>query len=148
MTLVFSPLLIMFVLLILVAKRSTPSGAPGQCHTGPVQCCNKTGTKHSDNYIDNLLGLVEAHDVGDDVLVGVECTPVTAVGVGGGGSSWYFSHKSHRVHDYLIQINSSSHAETVCCKNNNYKGVVVVGCSPGASFRSLPLFFHVTSILL
>jgi hypothetical protein len=52
----------------------------------------------------DLIGLV----VAPDVAVGFTCSPINTLGLG-----------SH-----------SCSSQTVCCENNNFKGVVAVGCSP------------------
>jgi hypothetical protein len=63
-------------------------GNSGQCNTGNVQCCNKvTDSKDREAVgILNGLGLLLHEIVGD---VGMECSPVTGIGAGGG--SWYVS---------------------------------------------------------
>ncbi|KAI0750090.1 fungal hydrophobin-domain-containing protein, partial [Daedaleopsis nitida] len=93
------------------AKRSKPSGQPpSSCTTGPVQCCNqvKEPTDSSLTGILGLLGIVVGDLTG---LVGVGCSPITGVGVGGG--------------------TCSSH--TVCCENNSVGGLISIGCIPSAS---------------
>nr|AGC26952.1 hydrophobin [Polyporus umbellatus] len=92
------------------AKRAYPSGAPGnggqQCTTGPVHCCNSV-QKANDSVVSVLLGLLGL--VADpDVLVGVQCSPLSVVGVGG----------------------SSCSAHTVCCENNSQGGLISIGCIP------------------
>ncbi|TFK32947.1 hydrophobin, partial [Crucibulum laeve] len=68
---------------------------------------NSTG-KASDASISKLLGLlgVVVQDV--NALVGVTCTPITVIGAG----------------------SNSCSAQTVCCTNNSFNGVVALGCSP------------------
>ncbi|KAF9449847.1 hydrophobin-B [Macrolepiota fuliginosa MF-IS2] len=90
--------------------------APGieanpHCNTGPIQCCNQVFSS-KDHQAQTLL----AHNgIGLDALAGVtgmvgaQCTPLTAIGVGSG------SHCS---------------GQTVCCQKNNWNGVVAVGCNP------------------
>ncbi|KAJ3502602.1 hypothetical protein NMY22_g18530 [Coprinellus aureogranulatus] len=53
-----------------------------------------------------LLGVVL--DVAPNVPVGVTCTPISVIGVGG----------------------NSCNAQTVCCENNSFNGLVAVGCTP------------------
>jgi hypothetical protein len=82
---------ILSALATLVVATPVPGagGAPAvsQCNTGPIQCCNdvKSSTvvkkEHS-----NLLGLLNIK--ADEVIgnIGMTCSPITAVGVG--GNSW------------------------------------------------------------
>ncbi|OSC99926.1 fungal hydrophobin [Trametes coccinea BRFM310] len=92
------------------AKRAAPSGAPaepsGNCNTGPIQCCNQVG-KANEGIFGALLGLLEMV-VDPEVLVGVQCSPLSAVGVGG----------------------SSCSATPVCCENNSEGGLISIGCIP------------------
>ncbi|TFK32936.1 fungal hydrophobin [Crucibulum laeve] len=78
-----------------------------QCTTGPVQCCNSV-EKASSASVSKLLGLLGI--VVDDVnaLVGVTCSPITVIGAGGNSCS----------------------AQSVCCSNNSFNGVVALGCTP------------------
>ncbi|KAI0366140.1 fungal hydrophobin [Pilatotrama ljubarskyi] len=89
------------------AKRSKPSGSPGgSCSTGPVQCCEEI-TNASNPIAElllSLLGLV----VGPDVAIGLTCSPLSIIGIGGGSCS----------------------ANTVCCENNALGGLISIGCIP------------------
>ena len=72
---------------ILATAFAAPSGNSGNtCSTGPVQCCNSI-QKASDPATSVLLGLlgIVVQDV--DVLVGLQCSPITVIG-GAAGSSW------------------------------------------------------------
>ncbi|KAF8843450.1 hydrophobin [Paxillus ammoniavirescens] len=92
------------------AKRGSPSGSPGgsQCNTGPVQCCNSVQTSGGGNEIDTLLTLLGL-EVPAGTSVGANCSPISAVGTGSGASCTQ---------------------QPVCCENNNFNGLVNVGCSP------------------
>ena len=74
-----------------VAKRATPSGTPsgdnGNCNTGPVQCCNQV-SQANDNVVTAILSLLGIEGIADDVLVGLQCSPLSVAGVGS-GSTWY-----------------------------------------------------------
>ena len=65
-------------------------GHHSQCNTGPVQCCHQSFDSNS-HEAKNLLAL---NNIGLGVLsgvtgmVGAECTPITALGVGSGGNWW------------------------------------------------------------
>ncbi|KAF9552093.1 fungal hydrophobin, partial [Agrocybe pediades] len=88
----------------LAAATGTPAS---QCTTGQLQCCNSTGAA-SDSAISALLGLlgVVVQDV--TALVGVNCSPISVIGIGG----------------------NSCTAQPVCCTNNSFHGLVALGCSP------------------
>ncbi|KDR81105.1 hypothetical protein GALMADRAFT_20915, partial [Galerina marginata CBS 339.88] len=78
-----------------------------QCNTGDLQCCNSVQSANSPSIagILGLLGIVVGSITGQ---VGVTCSPISAVGVGG----------------------NSCAAQPVCCSNNSFNGVVAIGCSP------------------
>ncbi|EJF64478.1 fungal hydrophobin [Dichomitus squalens LYAD-421 SS1] len=95
-----------------VAKRATPSGTPsegdGNCNTGPVQCCNQV-SKANNNVVAAILGLLGLGGIADDILVGVQCSPLSVVGVGAG---------------------STCSQRPVCCENNSHGGLISIGCIP------------------
>ncbi|TFK43805.1 fungal hydrophobin-domain-containing protein, partial [Crucibulum laeve] len=67
------------------------------CSTGTVQCCNSVQAASSTG-VAALLGLlgIVVQDV--TALVGVNCTPISVIGIGG----------------------NSCTAQTVCCKDNSF----------------------------
>ncbi|KAF4566306.1 hypothetical protein EYR36_011724 [Pleurotus pulmonarius] len=82
----------------------------GSCSTGKVQCCNSV--EHSSQpHVNNLLlglehfGLVEGLIGGLTGNIGVQCSP-------------------------LLLSGNSCTAQTVCCENVHFKGLIAVGCSP------------------
>jgi len=90
-----------------VFATALPAGGSGSCNTGEMHCCNQTQTAQSVKKTDlaALLGL----DLGSiQGLVGTSCTPLTAVGLAGNSCS----------------------QQPVCCTDNHFNGLVVVGCSP------------------
>ncbi|KAK7692070.1 sc3 hydrophobin [Cerrena zonata] len=89
---------------------TAPGSAPtsvSQCNTGPIQCCNsvQTASSSSANFLLGLLGIVVS-DV--TALVGLTCSPISVIGVGGSGCS----------------------AHPVCCENNSFGGLISIGCIP------------------
>lgn len=90
------------------ARRHQPSGSPGgSCSTGPVQCCNTLTTSNDPlaQLIAGLLGIV----LGGNVGVGLTCSPLSVIGVGG---------------------SNACSAHTVCCENNSNGGLISIGCIP------------------
>ncbi|KAF9533865.1 hydrophobin, partial [Crepidotus variabilis] len=77
------------------------------CNTGPVQCCNEV--YHSSSKQANDLYKLFSINTPVSGFVGAQCSPITAAGVGGG---------------------AKCQSQPMCCTGNNYKGLVVVGCSP------------------
>ncbi|KAF5375918.1 hypothetical protein D9615_008256 [Tricholomella constricta] len=101
-------LFVLLALPFLAAASVVPRNIPAsQCNTGDLQCCQSVQAASSDP-VSLLLGLLGV--VLDDlnVLVGVTCTPISVVGVGG----------------------DSCTAQPVCCDNNNFNGVIAIGCIP------------------
>ncbi|KDQ56644.1 hypothetical protein JAAARDRAFT_36124 [Jaapia argillacea MUCL 33604] len=93
------------------AKRTQPSGTPsnsGSCNTGPMQCCNSVQESNSPG-IGGILGLLGINLSDVTGLLGFGCSPITAVGVGGGGSC---------------------NAHPVCCEDNSRGGLISIGCIP------------------
>ncbi|THU91475.1 fungal hydrophobin [Dendrothele bispora CBS 962.96] len=78
-----------------------------ECTTGPIQCCNSVQSADSPA-VAGLLGLlgIVVQDV--TALVGVNCSPISVIGVGGNSCS----------------------ASPVCCENNSFNGLVAIGCVP------------------
>ncbi|KAJ3500899.1 hypothetical protein NLJ89_g9586 [Agrocybe chaxingu] len=77
-----------------------------QCNVGDLHCCNTTAIA-SNPVAGILLGLLQVAVEPITALIGITCSPILAP----------------------ITSNSCS-AQPVCCQNNNFNGVIVVGCSP------------------
>ncbi|KAI0682238.1 fungal hydrophobin [Earliella scabrosa] len=78
------------------------------CSTGSIQCCQQTvdSKSASGGLILGLLGIL----LGDvTALLGLNCSPITVIGVGTG---------------------NACSANTVCCSNNNVGGLISIGCLP------------------
>ncbi|KAG7445472.1 fungal hydrophobin, partial [Guyanagaster necrorhizus] len=79
--------------------------------TGTIQCCNSVESISclpSSNAVQTLLGLLGIL-VGDITAnVSVTCSPISIIGVGGNSCS----------------------AQTACCENNSFNGVISLGCTP------------------
>nr|AHZ18302.1 hydrophobin 6 [Tricholoma vaccinum] len=90
-----------------VAASPVPS-ADSQCNTGPVQCCNSVYQSQSQE-ASLLASLVGANLQGANVMAGIQCTPITVLGLAGA---------------------SKCSQQPVCCSENHMNGLVVVGCSP------------------
>ncbi|KDR79960.1 hypothetical protein GALMADRAFT_1171623 [Galerina marginata CBS 339.88] len=96
------------VLATLAAATVATSAPPAsQCNTGSVQCCQSVQSASSPTAA-GLLGLLGIAVGSVTGLVGVTCSPITAIGVGGNSCS----------------------AQPVCCSNNSFNGVVALGCTP------------------
>ncbi|KAI0750517.1 fungal hydrophobin-domain-containing protein [Fomes fomentarius] len=102
----FSTLFALSTLAILAAATPTARQA-SSCTTGAVQCCQSTTTA-SDPAAASLLGLlgIVLQDV--NIPVGLNCSPISVVGAGGGTCS----------------------ANTVCCEDNSHGGLISIGCLP------------------
>ncbi|KAF8625626.1 hypothetical protein AX17_006811 [Amanita inopinata Kibby_2008] len=80
----------------------------GNCNGGTLQCCNQVeDSKNLDKSTTLILALLGIN-VGDLTgLVGITCSPITVIGASG----------------------TNCNQQTVCCKNDNFNGVVVIGCT-------------------
>nr|AAL05426.1 hydrophobin [Tricholoma terreum] len=99
--------LIVATLAAFVAATPLPGGS-SQCNTGSIQCCQQTysSTSSEASLIASIVGLDLSGVTGS---IGSQCSPISAIGLGSG---------------------SSCTQQPVCCSNNNYQGLIVVGCSP------------------
>ncbi|OAX40579.1 fungal hydrophobin [Rhizopogon vinicolor AM-OR11-026] len=100
-------------ILAIATPRPHARGDSSQCDTGSIQCCQKTETvsfipRRPYNSLASLLGLlpIVGNIPGD---IGLGCSPISVVGLGQG---------------------SSCTQEPVCCSNQQYNGLINVGCSP------------------
>ncbi|KAG9311537.1 hydrophobin [Chiua virens] len=85
-----------------------PLAMRSQCNTGPVTCCDKVQSVQEANPLLGLLGLADvAAAVGANV--GLNCNPITVIGTGSG---------------------AQCQQQPVCCEQNDYNGLVNLGCSP------------------
>ncbi|KAI0343784.1 fungal hydrophobin [Trametopsis cervina] len=90
------------------APGTTTTESAGNCNTGPIQCCQSTEAASSPagSLLLGLLGLVVN---GVDVLLGINCSPISVIGIGSG---------------------STCEAEPVCCQDNAVGGLISIGCIP------------------
>jgi hypothetical protein len=86
---------------------AAPASNGGHCNTGPVQCCNSV-QKAGDKGATAALGLLNIIVEDVNAMVGFNCSPITAIGLGSSGCA----------------------ATPVCCENNKFNGLVNVGCVP------------------
>ncbi|KAF8161692.1 hydrophobin [Crassisporium funariophilum] len=77
------------------------------CNTGDIQCCNSVQPATSQSAA-MLLGLLGVDMCSITGLVGLTCSPISVIGIGG----------------------SSCTAQPVCCENNNFNGLIAIGCTP------------------
>ncbi|EDR06559.1 hydrophobin [Laccaria bicolor S238N-H82] len=89
------------------APVQTPPPA-SQCNTGALWCCNNTQAANG-SIIAPLLALLGIVVDPITALLGSGCTSINFLGVGTGGMCT---------------------AQPVCCQNNNFSGLVVIGCTP------------------
>ncbi|KAK0199588.1 hydrophobin 2 [Desarmillaria ectypa] len=75
--------------------------------TGTAQCCASTQSPTS-SIVQTLLGLLGIPIGSVTANVGLTCSPITVLGLGGTQCS----------------------NQVVCCDNNNFNGVVALGCTP------------------
>ncbi|KAJ7704937.1 fungal hydrophobin-domain-containing protein [Mycena rosella] len=79
-----------------------------QCNTGDAQCCN-TVVSASDPQVGPILGLLGIVLSDSTISVGLDCTPITIIGIGQG---------------------ANCAQQPVCCTNNGFNGLISIGCTP------------------
>ncbi|KAF5342723.1 hypothetical protein D9758_015867 [Tetrapyrgos nigripes] len=82
-----------------------PPPPPGQCNTGNTLCCKRTSTAGLEGLLLGLLGIIGIHP---DTKVGVTCSPLSIIGIGG----------------------NSCTQQPVCCDKNWFNGAIATGCNP------------------
>ncbi|KAF7422182.1 hypothetical protein PC9H_010337 [Pleurotus ostreatus] len=87
-------------------KPSSTPISPNQCNTNNIQCCNSVQRSDAPVFtgLFGLLGIV----LQGVVPIGLACSPISVIGIGG----------------------ISCDAQTVCCENNNFNGLIAIGCTP------------------
>ncbi|KAK7041464.1 hypothetical protein VNI00_009331 [Paramarasmius palmivorus] len=98
--------------LLTVASLATLAAATtkipaSQCNPGHLQCCNSSQLA-SEPPVSTILGPLGVVVQDLNVLVGITCSPINVIGTGG----------------------TSCNAEPLCCENNNFNGLIAVGCVP------------------
>ncbi|KAK7472098.1 sc3 hydrophobin [Stygiomarasmius scandens] len=92
---------------VTVTAPATTVTQASQCNTGNLQCCNSVQSAN-DPAVTTLLGLLGIVVQSVDALVGITCSPISVIGIGG----------------------NSCNAQPVCCQNNNFNGIIAIGCTP------------------
>ncbi|MET0404422.1 MAG: hydrophobin family protein [Cystobacter sp.] len=79
------------------------------CNSGPLLCCNSVRPV-SDPNISQVLNLLGVSTAGMDPqsLAGMQCSPLSVIGGGGGACT----------------------AQPVCCMDNRFNGLIALGCTP------------------
>ncbi|TFK65624.1 fungal hydrophobin [Pluteus cervinus] len=92
---------------LLLAFPFLTAAQDGNCNTGPIQCCNsvQNSTNTGVTSLLGTLGIVLGEITG---LIGFSCSPLSILGGGGNSCS----------------------AQPVCCTNNQFNGLINLGCSP------------------
>ncbi|KAK0225278.1 hydrophobin-251 [Armillaria fumosa] len=94
-------------LVVVAAPATTTTVTGGSCNTGSFQCC-KSVQDPSSSAVQSALGLLNI-PIGDVTAnVGLTCDPITVIGLG----------------------TTQCANQPVCCENNNFNGVVALGCTP------------------
>ncbi|KAI0337822.1 hydrophobin-domain-containing protein [Trametopsis cervina] len=92
------------------SSGSSGSSGGGQCNTGPIQCCNSVqSAKSLDSGSKSLLDSLDLILEDLNTPIGLTCSPLSALGLGSGGNCA---------------------GTTVCCNDNNYNGLINIGCVP------------------
>ncbi|EAU81875.2 hypothetical protein CC1G_06086 [Coprinopsis cinerea okayama7 len=122
----------LFALAAVSAVFAAPGATTEQCNGGEVQCCNSVQDANNlDSSVKKIItGLLHLDLKQITGQVGVTCTSVNVLGIGG-GSSWYgfaFSYSYILASDWAIGVCSTQ--QKVCCTNNSFHGLIALGCTP------------------
>ncbi|KAG5640792.1 hypothetical protein DXG03_007189 [Asterophora parasitica] len=93
---------------VVLASPTPAPGIYGSCNTGSIQCCQQSFASDSSSAT-ALLDLVGIPLNGLTGQVGTSCTPITPIGLGSG---------------------ANCRQAPMCCSDNHYNGLIVVGCTP------------------
>ncbi|KAK0213253.1 hydrophobin-251 [Desarmillaria ectypa] len=89
------------------ATKTTTTVTGGKCNSGSLQCC-KSVQDPSSSAAQSAFGVASIPIGSVTADVGLACDPITVVGLG------------------TTQCDN----QPACCENNNYNGVVALGCTP------------------
>ncbi|EMD36145.1 hydrophobin [Gelatoporia subvermispora B] len=92
----------------LASLAAASPAAPSTCSTGTAMCCQQTGTAGS-GLISELLMVLNIVVADLDTVVGVDCSGITVIGIGGSGSC---------------------DSNTICCDSTADGGLIGLGCLP------------------
>ncbi|KAF4618828.1 hypothetical protein D9613_010048 [Agrocybe pediades] len=100
---------LLFALPLLASATAVPrtDGPSNQCNTGTISCCNQVGSASSLG-LGSLLGLLGVVLDPITAIIGLNCSPINVIGLGGNSCS----------------------AQPVCCTGNTFGGLINLGCSP------------------
>ncbi|KAK0187134.1 hydrophobin 2 [Armillaria mellea] len=91
---------------LLVLPLLASAGETG-CTTGELNCCQQVESTAS-NPVQALSGLLGVALGALGLNVGLGCSPISVIGIGGNSCS----------------------AQTVCCEGNTFNGLIALGCMP------------------
>ena len=85
----FSKLALILSIALAVAALPRPGDGPkiDQCNTGTVACCNQMTSINQKDAV-GIFGVLDGLVQGANVPLGIQCSPVTAAGVGG-SNGWF-----------------------------------------------------------
>ncbi|KAF8512475.1 fungal hydrophobin-domain-containing protein [Gautieria morchelliformis] len=87
----------------ILATAAAPTTTTSQCNTGAAQCCNSVGAANSLPGAAAIIGLLGIILQDPSVVVGLNCVNIAG---------------------------STCTQQPVCCTNNNFNGVINIGCTP------------------
>ncbi|KAF5311084.1 hypothetical protein D9619_007793 [Psilocybe cf. subviscida] len=94
-------------LAVATLAAATPTKRADQCNVGTLQCCNSLQAANSPA-ASNLLGPLGVVVGAVQGLVGITCSPLSAIAISG----------------------NSCTTQSACCTNNSFNGAVALGCTP------------------
>ncbi|PBK73266.1 fungal hydrophobin [Armillaria solidipes] len=92
---------------VAASPATTTTVTGGSCNTGSAQCCKSVQDPKS-SAVQQALGLLNIPIGTITAGVGLTCDPITVIGLG----------------------TTQCANQPVCCEQNNYNGLVALGCTP------------------
>ncbi|KAF9447865.1 fungal hydrophobin [Macrolepiota fuliginosa MF-IS2] len=106
---VFAAVLVALPIIVSAVPAPTEPHSHGQCNVGEISCCRHTQEIPGAPSAGVSGGLLGGLGLNIPFLLGIDCTPISVLGIGGNNCA----------------------AQPVCCENNSFNGLInLFNCAP------------------